>query len=84
MDVLDDILRRFGLTPATHDDADHIVIRKVIALEWWRMFPTVAAGQITLDLGPDLTSDVLMRLMEKASLCFLEGDRFDLYDIFVD
>jgi hypothetical protein len=83
IDIIDDILRQFGMTPAFHDEADHGVMRYVVALEWWRVFPSVAAGEATLRLEPDLTADVFARVTAMAARCYLERERFDLYEVFV-
>lgn len=81
--VLDAILERFGLVPTEHDAADLYTMRTVLALEWYRNFPTLEAGEATLDLEPDLTDEVLGALSLMASRCALEGEGYELFDIFV-
>lgn len=81
--VLDAVLERFGLTPTDHDEADAVTLRTVLALDWYRNFPTLAAGERVLDLVPDLTDIVLGQLTLMASRCGLEGEEYELFDIFV-
>ncbi len=81
--VLDAVLERFGLTPTDHDEGDEVTLRTVLALDWYRNFPTLAAGERVLDLEPDLTDVVLGQLTLMASRCSLEGKEYELFDILV-
>jgi len=81
--VLDAVLDRFGLTPTEHDHADHITLRKVLALDWYRNFPTLAAGELALEAQPDLTDVVLGQVTLMASRCGLEGEAYELFGVFV-
>ena len=83
-DVLDAFLQQHGLVPRFHDSADRTVIRKVLALEWFRNFPTLHAGEMTLDSGVNLTDAVLGQLALMANRCALEGPDYDLFEIFVE
>lgn len=81
--VLDAVLERFGLTPTEHDAADQVTLRTVLALEWYRNFDSLEAAEQVLDLGPNLTDTVLGQLALMASRCGLEGDAYELFEIFV-
>lgn len=84
LNVLTDLLRRFHLTPADLDEFDIIVTRQVIAIQWWRAFPSVAAGEAALDLEPDLTAHVDALVTQMAAQCYLRGDLYELYGVFVE
>jgi len=81
--VLDQVLERFGLTPTEHDEADTSTLRQVLALDWYRNFPTLDAGEQALDSKPDLTEVVLGQVTLMASRCGLEGEAYELFEIFV-
>jgi len=81
--VLDAVLERFGLTPTEHDEADVFTLRQVLALDWYRNFPTLDAGERALDSEPDLTDVVLGQVTLMASRCGLEGEAYELFEIFV-
>lgn len=81
--VLDAVLERFGLTPTEHDAADQVTLRTVLALDWYRNFDSLEAAEQVLDLGPNLTDTVLGQLALMASRCGLEGDAYELFEIFV-
>jgi len=84
LNVLTDLLRRFHLTPAHLDEFDIIVTRQVIAIQWWRAFPSVAAGEAALDLEPDLTAHVDALVTQMAAQCYLRGDLYELFAVFVE
>jgi len=81
--VLDALLERFGLTPTEHDEADVFTLRQVLALDWYRNFPTLDAAERALDSKPDLTDVVLGQVTLMASRCGLEGEEYELFDVFV-
>lgn len=81
--VLDAVLERFGLTPTEHDAADDITLRNVLALDWYRNFASLEAGERALQCEPDLTDVVLGQLALMASRCGLEGQKYELFEIFV-
>jgi len=81
--VLDAVLERFGLTPTEHDEADVFTLRQVLALDWYRNFPTLEAGERALESTPDLTDVVLGQVTLMASRCGLEGESYELFAIFV-
>ena len=81
--VLDAVLERFGLTPSEHDEADVFTLRQVLALDWYRNFPTLEAGERALDVEPDLTDVVLGQVTLMASRCGLEGEAYELFGVFV-
>jgi len=81
--VLDAVLERFGLTPTEHDEADVFTLRQVLALDWYRNFPTLQAGERALDSKPDLTDVVLGQVTLMASRCALEGEEYELLDVLV-
>ena len=81
--LFDDTVRRMGLIPRDHDDADEQVLRYVLALQWWRAFPTVEAGEKALSLEPSLTGPVVAHIMLMASLCFLEGQDYELAPVLI-
>ena len=83
MEFLDDTLRRFGMTPAEHDQADHVVMKHVLALQWWRAFPTITAGQSAIDSQPNLTSQVIDQINTMALRCYVDGENYDLYTTLV-
>ena len=80
---LDHLLRRLGLTPAIHDALDYQVMSKVIAIQWWRAYPSTVAGDNALKQQPNLTSAVLDQINSMAINCYLDGERYDLYTTFV-
>lgn len=80
---LDHLLRRLGMTPADHDELDHQVMSKVIAIQWWRAYPTTAAGHNALSEQPNLTSTVLDQINTMAIKCYLDAEQYDLYTTFV-
>ena len=80
---LDHILRRLGMTPADHDELDHEVMSKVIAMQWWRAYPTIATGLNALNGRPKLTSAVLDQINTMAINCYLNGENYDLFTTFV-
>lgn len=80
---LDDILRRLGMTPADHDELDHAVMSKVIAMQWWRAYPTIATGHNALECQPHLTVAVLDQINTMAINCYLDGENYDLFTTFV-
>jgi hypothetical protein len=80
---LDHILRRLGMTPADHDELDHEVMSKVIAMQWWRAYPTIATGLNALECQPHLTVAVLDQLNTMAINCYLDGENYDLFTTFV-
>lgn len=82
-ELFDDMVRRMGLTPREHDEQDAWVMRYVLALEWWRTFPTVEAGGKALALNPILTKSVVAQVALMASRCFLEGSEYELADVLV-
>lgn len=82
-EVLDTLLEHFGLEPTAHDTADLYAMRTVLALDWFRNFPTLEAGEATLDLEPDLTDEVLGALALMACRCALEGEHYELFNVFV-
>lgn len=81
--LFDDVARRMGLIPRDHDDADEEVLRFVLALHWWRAFPTVEAGEQALKLQPSLTGSVIAEVMLMASLCFLQGQEYELAPVLI-
>lgn len=81
--ILDAVLERFGLTPTEHDAADDITLRNVLALDWYRNFASLEAGERALDSEPNLTDVVLGQLALMASRCGLEGQEYELFEIFV-
>ena len=81
--VLDAVLERCGLTPTEHDAADQVTLRRVLALDWYRNFDSLESAEQVLDLEPDLTDTVLGQLALMASRCGLEGDAYELFEIFV-
>ena len=81
--VLDAFLRQLGLEPRNHDSPDRQVMRQVLALEWFRTFPTLHAGLVTLESGVKLTDAVLGQLALMANRCALEGEDYNLFGIFV-
>lgn len=81
--LFDGVARRMGLTPRDHDEADEQVLRFVLALHWWRAFPTVEAGEQALKLHPSLTGSVIAEVMLMASLCFLEGQEYELAPVLI-
>ena len=81
--LFDDVARRMGLIPRDHDDADEEVLRVVLALHWWRAFPTVEAGEQALKLQPSLTGSVIAEVMLMACLCFLEGQEYELAPVLI-
>lgn len=81
--LFDDVARRMDLIPRDHDDADVEVLRFVLALHWWRAFPTVEAGEQALKLQPSLTGSVIAEVMLMASLCFLEGQEYELAPVLI-
>jgi hypothetical protein len=83
MDFFDDVLRRLMLTPAEHDFADRFVMKQVLALQWWRAFPTTQAGHQAILVKPDLTVAVLDQINSMAMRCFLDGENYDLYSTLV-
>jgi len=83
IEVLTDLLRRFHLTPADLDEFDIIVMRQVLAIQWWRAFPSVADGDDALDLKPDLTAHVDALVTHMAAQCYLRGDLYELFGVFV-
>jgi hypothetical protein len=80
---LDYLLRRLGLTPADHDELDHEVMLKVIAIQWWRSYPTTTAGHKALKEQPNLTSTVLDQINTMAINCYLDAEQYDLHTTFV-
>jgi len=80
---LDDTLRRFGMTPADHDNLDHGVMEQVIAIQWWRAYPTTITGHNALNGTPDLTNAVIDQINTMAINCYLDGENYDLYTTFV-
>ena len=83
MDLLDDLLRRLGMTPAEHNQADHFVMKSVLALQWWRAFPTITAGQSAIDSQPNLTTQVIDQINSMAMRCYVDGENYDLYTTLV-
>jgi len=81
--LLDDILRRLGMTPAEHDQADHLVRKSVLALQWWRAFPTITVGQSAIDSQPNLTSQVIDQINSMAMHCYVDGENYDHYTTLV-
>lgn len=82
-ELFDDLVRQMGLTPREHDVQDVWVMRFVLALEWWRSYPTVEAGEQALTLHPELTNAVVAQVALMASRCFIEGSNYELADILV-
>jgi len=80
---LDDTLRRFGMTPAHHNNLDHGVMKQVIAIQWWRAYPTTTTGHNALASTPDLTSAVIDTINTMAINCYLDRENYDLYTTFV-
>jgi len=83
LERLGDTLRRFGMTPADHDNLDHSVMEQVIAVQWWRAYPTTTTGHNALASTPDLTSAVIDQINTMAINCYLDGENYDLYTTFV-
>lgn len=81
--LFDDAVRQMGITPRDHDSQDDFVMRYVLALEWWRAFPTVEAGEQALDLDPKLTMATVAQILMMATRCFLEGQDYELADVLV-
>jgi hypothetical protein len=83
LDHLGQVLRRFGMTPADHDNLDHRVMEQVIAIQWWRAYPSTATGQFALNGTPDLTNTVIDQINTMAINCYFDGKNYDLYTTFV-
>jgi hypothetical protein len=81
--LFNDVARRMGLVPRDHDEADEQVLRFVLALHWWRAFPTVDAGEQALGLNPSLTGSVVADVMLMASLCLLEGQDYEVAPVLI-
>ena len=83
LQVIDAVLKRFGLTPTHHDEMDEVTLRNALALDWYRNFPSLEAGERVLNSQPDLTDIVLGQLTLMASRCSLEGKEYELFEVFV-
>ncbi len=58
-------------------------MKQVLALQWWRAFPSTAAGQEALSSQPDLTTQIVEQVNTMAMCCYLDGENYDLYTTLV-
>ncbi len=58
-------------------------MKQVLALQWWRAFPSTAAGQEALKPQPNLTTQVVEQINTMAIHCYLDGENYDLYTTLV-
>lgn len=84
LDLFDDALVGLGLTPAAHDQWDDKTMRFVIALTWYRMFPTTVDAESAIGDGAALDSFAQDAVLAMAARCALLGSQYELYGVLVE